>query len=120
MRRWIIDPTRPPGQRLVPNPEFRHPHDYRKRQFGKPLRRRVWTKTGGLCFYCDTPVVATVARGQKPPPDYMHVDHLHPHVRGGDEGFDNLVPACSYCNMQKSSMPPKVFAIVVVLREFSR
>ena len=102
----------------MPNPELRHPHDHKKAQFSRGLRKRVWAKTGGLCFYCDTPIIATVERGQKLPPNYMHVDHLVSWLTGGDENFDNLVPACPYCNMQKRHLPAKVFAVVVVLREF--
>ena len=34
----------------------------------------------------------------------MTVDHVIPTARGGDDGPDNLVPACERCNNDKGSL----------------
>lgn len=31
----------------------------------------------------------------------MHVDHVRPLEEGGDDGAENLVAACAYCNCAK-------------------
>jgi len=60
------------------------------------------------------------AKGEKVPADYMQIDHVEAWIAGGTDDENNLVPACAYCNNQKRSMPAKVFAVIVVLREFVR
>jgi len=57
----------------------------------RALRETIHAREGGFCFYCLhrlTPIV----RG---------VDHLVPRVRGGGNGYRNLVSACGECNSQK-------------------
>src|SRR6266567_5953012 len=57
----------------------------------RALREAIHEREGGLCFYCLhrlTPIV----RG---------VDHVVPRVRGGGNGYRNLVSACGECNSQK-------------------
>ncbi len=57
----------------------------------RALREAIHAREGGFCFYCLhrlTPIV----RG---------VDHLVPRVRGGGNGYRNLVSACGECNSQK-------------------
>jgi 5-methylcytosine-specific restriction endonuclease McrA len=84
------------------------------------MRGRVAAKTGGACFYCEKPLDVERPYSQPPAPDYLCVDHLRSYIAGGDNRIENLVPACWYCNDQKRSMPAKVFAVVIVLREFVR
>ena len=55
------------------------------------LRQAIHAREGGYCFYCLrrlTPIV----RG---------IDHVVPRVRGGGNGYRNLVSSCAECNSQK-------------------
>ena len=63
-------------------------------------RTAVYTKGNGCCWYCG----ASLKKGK------WHIDHFLPIVRDKitrkstypeREGFDNLVPACSHCNLLK-------------------
>ncbi|MCA9861131.1 MAG: HNH endonuclease [Thermomicrobiales bacterium] len=56
------------------------------------VRADVWDKTTGHCWHC--------GRELHPFRDF-HIDHLIPFSRGGSDDFDNLVPACSACNLSK-------------------
>lgn len=51
----------------------------RRRTQERSVRAAVWDKTAGRCWYC-------------------------PRVSGGNDGVDNLVPACSACNGRKGAM----------------
>ncbi len=53
--------------------------------------RRVHTRAGFLCEYCQTSQHIT---GQA-----MHVDHIHP---DGDDDLSNLCLACGNCNLSKA------------------
>nr|DAU10545.1 MAG TPA: RECOMBINATION ENDONUCLEASE VII [Caudoviricetes sp.] len=33
----------------------------------------------------------------------LRVDHLYPHYRGGEDSFENYMPACYQCNFYKST-----------------
>lgn len=54
------------------------------------VRRRIFNKTGGRCFYC----------GGLLGFDSFHVDHFIPKKLRG-KGGDNLVPSCPDCNIMK-------------------
>lgn len=45
------------------------------------------------CQYC----------GRKPPEVILHIDHRVPFSLGGDNSLDNLLTACSECNLGKSN-----------------
>lgn len=60
----------------------------------KTKRRKVYDKYGGRCAYC----------GRKVAYGDMQVDHIHPRSMGGDDGIDNLNPACRMCNERKGAM----------------
>lgn len=51
-------------------------------------RVRVREKYDGRCAYC----------GHKPVRFNLHVDHLVPTIKGGDDSLDNLMPCCPQCN----------------------
>lgn len=66
-------------------------------------RKEIWDKSNGHCWYCG----CELEKG-------WHVDHLEPVVRNLATGemeqpqndtFDNKVPSCPSCNIQKSSLP---------------
>ena len=48
----------------------------------------------GKCFYCGAAITKASA----------HVDHVVPWSLSRDDGFDNLVAACSPCNLNKSAL----------------
>lgn len=48
------------------------------------------------CRYCGRTAAATLQ---------LHVDHIHPRSKGGSDTLDNLVTACSECNIGKGARP---------------
>ena len=57
----------------------------------RALREAIHTREGGFCFYCLRRLT----------PMLRCVDHVVARVRGGGNGYRNLVSACSECNSQK-------------------
>ncbi|MCP4657173.1 MAG: HNH endonuclease [bacterium] len=60
---------------------------------GERLRSRVAERAGGFCEYCRSPRRYSVAP--------FSVEHIHPRIRGGHHGLDNLAFACLGCNGHK-------------------
>ena len=58
------------------------------------VRFNVFKRDGFSCRYC----------GAKPPEAVLQIDHAIPVSKGGSDDIDNLVTACSKCNMGKGSM----------------
>jgi len=52
-----------------------------------------------VCYWCD--VVCETS---------YHIDHYHPLAKGGKHELDNLVIACSACNITKNAKDPYEFA----------
>jgi hypothetical protein len=65
-----------------------------RRKYLKQMRRAVWEKSNGKCWYCGVKF-----HWDEP----LTVDHLIPTTRGGIDHLDNLVPCCSLCNSQKGT-----------------
>jgi HNH endonuclease len=57
----------------------------------RELREAIHAREGGVCFYCMRRLTATV----------RCLDHVVARVRGGGNGYRNLVSSCSECNSQK-------------------
>lgn len=57
------------------------------------LRKQVVQSKGTSCHYCGKFVDKA-----------MHLDHVVPFSRGGETTYENLVPACKFCNIDKLSM----------------
>jgi 5-methylcytosine-specific restriction endonuclease McrA len=57
----------------------------------RALREAIHAREGGFCFYCLSRLTPIV-RG---------IDHVVPRVRGGRNGYRNLVSSCAECNSQK-------------------
>ena len=55
------------------------------------LREAIHEREGGLCFYCRHRLSARM----------RCLDHVMPQVRGGRNGYGNLVSSCSECNSLK-------------------
>lgn len=57
---------------------------------------RLCKETAGMCVYCDL-------SAPRPAEDK---DHIFPQSRGGPDVWDNLVPVCRSCNMEKGNRTP--------------
>jgi hypothetical protein len=57
----------------------------------RALRQAIHAREGGFCFYC--------LRRMKP--SVRCIDHVVASVRGGGNGYRNLVSSCSECNSRK-------------------
>jgi len=59
----------------------------------KRVRFEVFKRDAFTCQYC----------GRKTPDVTLHVDHIHPRAEGGTDDFENLLTACSECNLGKGA-----------------
>lgn len=66
---------------------------HKRKPLPKALRVRVYKKYAGRCAYC----------GKQIRYADMQVDHIKAVYLGGDNDFNNLLPACRSCNFYKSS-----------------
>ena len=66
-----------------------------RKSISKKTRFEVFKRDGFTCQYC----------GQTPPKAILHVDHIHPVSKGGDNGQNNLLTSCLECNLGKSATP---------------
>jgi hypothetical protein len=59
-------------------------------------RRRfeIFKRDGFTCQYC----------GKRPPNTVLHLDHIIPVSKGGDNKTENLITACVDCNLGKSNI----------------
>jgi HNH endonuclease len=63
------------------------------RDQSKRLRFRVLASCGFACRYC----------GRKAPQVELHIDHILPLSRGGEDVEQNMVAACAECNLGKNN-----------------
>ncbi|MFH1024342.1 MAG: HNH endonuclease [Planctomycetota bacterium] len=61
------------------------------RQNVKFNRRNIYARDGNRCQYC----------GKKFPTSELSLDHITPRSRGGKSTWDNVVCACTSCNVRK-------------------
>lgn len=66
-----------------------------RKQVGKKTRFEVFKRDSFTCQYC----------GSTPPKAILHVDHINPVSLGGKNSLDNLLTACSDCNLGKGATP---------------
>lgn len=60
----------------------------------KKLRFEVFKRDSFTCQYC----------GKKAPDVILHVDHINPVSKGGDNAIVNLITSCAECNSGKSNV----------------
>ena len=65
---------------------------FRKIMSQKPTRSMIYERDEHTCQYC----------GSK---KHLSIDHVIPRCRGGEDTWENLVVACSSCNVKKGSTP---------------
>lgn len=66
-----------------------------RKALSKRARFEVFKRDGFVCQYC----------GDHPPAVVLHVDHIIPVADGGTNDVDNLITACSGCNLGKGAVP---------------
>lgn len=64
-----------------------------RKSTGKRLRFKVFERDGFSCQYC----------GKRPPEVILHIDHIIPVSKGGEDEIENLLTACADCNLGKAS-----------------
>jgi hypothetical protein len=86
------------------------------------FRRQVHAKTNGKCFFCGVDVRCA---DEDLPRDWLLVkgggltmvpDHAHPKARGGEDGIDNRLPSCGWCNSAKGWLTVEEFRCLKGLR----
>lgn len=65
----------------------------KRKTIGKKLRFEVFKRDNFTCQYC----------GAKAPDVILHVDHISPVSKGGDNDILNLVTSCQDCNLGKGA-----------------
>ncbi len=60
-------------------------------------RTNIFTRDKHQCQYC----------GSRPEKSDLTLDHILPRSRGGTDSWENLVLACSRCNVKKSNRTPE-------------
>lgn len=64
----------------------------KRKPLSKKLRFEVFKRDSFKCQYC----------GKSSPDVTLHVDHIHPVSKGGDNDILNLITSCQSCNAGKS------------------
>ncbi len=64
-----------------------------RKQISKKVRFEVFKRDSFKCQYC----------GDEPPNAVLHVDHIHPVSKDGDNDLLNLITSCQACNLGKSA-----------------
>lgn len=66
----------------------------KRKQISKRTRFEVLKRDSFTCQYC----------GKMPPDVTLHIDHIKPVSKGGNNGMLNLVTSCVDCNLGKSNI----------------
>lgn len=64
----------------------------KRKSLSKSVRFEVFKRDSFTCQYC----------GKKAPDTILHIDHINPVSKGGDNEVINLVTSCEACNLGKS------------------
>jgi 5-methylcytosine-specific restriction endonuclease McrA len=65
----------------------------KRRMFKGVIRADIYTRDGGVCWYCNASVQLAGA----------HIDHVIPWSRGGRTNLHNGVVSCAKCNTTKGA-----------------
>jgi 5-methylcytosine-specific restriction endonuclease McrA len=61
------------------------------------VARSIASRDGNACVYCAATAASSGA--------HLHLDHLTPRSRGGEDLASNLVLACRGCNSARKALP---------------
>jgi hypothetical protein len=70
--------------------------DYLGKTSDPKIRNAVWKLTGGECARCDRQLLPSTGDSAS-----MHVDHIVPKSKGGQDRLSNYQPLCRSCNLSK-------------------
>ncbi len=70
----------------------------------KLTRRNIFARDRNRCQYC----------GQTFPTSELSLDHIVPRVQGGMNSWENIVCACTRCNMRKGGRTPRQAHLTLV------
>ena len=78
----------------------------RHQNFDPRFAEKVLEKTDGHCYYCKSPLPENEKLYTPHGTVYLeirrwHIDHILAVTKGGTDRIDNLVPACTSCNLKK-------------------
>ena len=79
-------------------------YDRLPRQEVKFNRRNIFARDGNHCQYC----------GKKFPSNELSLDHVKPRSQGGASTWENLVCACTRCNIRKGGRTPAEAGIKLI------
>lgn len=65
----------------------------KRQSISKKTRFEIFKRDGFTCQYC----------GATPPQAVLHIDHINPVSKGGDNAEHNLISACQSCNLGKGA-----------------
>ena len=69
-------------------------------------RRNIYARDRNLCQYC----------GKKYPTSELSLDHIIPRSMGGNSAWDNVVCACTNCNVKKGGRTPKQARMTLIAK----
>jgi 5-methylcytosine-specific restriction endonuclease McrA len=67
-------------------------------------RRNIFARDKNRCQYC----------GKKYPTSELSLDHIIPRSMGGKSAWDNIVCACTKCNVKKGGRTPKLAGLKLI------
>jgi 5-methylcytosine-specific restriction endonuclease McrA len=67
-------------------------------------RRNIFARDRNRCQYC----------GKKYPTSELSLDHIIPRSMGGKSAWDNIVCACTKCNVKKGGRTPKLAGLKLI------
>ena len=71
-------------------------------------RRNVLIRDRNICQYCSRNLPARI----------LTLDHVQPISRGGATSWDNVVTACTKCNIRKANRTPKEAQMQTIHKEY--
>ena len=81
-------------------------YDHLPRKPVKFNRRNIYARDRNRCQYC----------GEKYPTSELSLDHIIPRSMGGRASWDNVVCACTKCNVKKGGRTPKQAHMTLVAK----
>ncbi len=69
-------------------------------------RKNIFRRDGFKCAYC--------GRSDLP----LTIDHVIPKAKGGDESWENLITACTFCNNKKGDRSPEEARMRLLFQPF--